>query len=85
LSPALPLRIRAALSVWRVLFRSGLGPDGPLRALWWLPRLRWERARRHRPADVQRFEATRFSQNGEDGILAEILRRLDVAGGWPWR
>lgn len=69
------------MSVWRVLFRSGLGPDGPLRAVWWLPRLRWERARRHRPADVQRFEATRFSQNGEDGILAEILRRLDIAGG----
>jgi hypothetical protein len=81
LSPALPLRSRAAMSVWRVLFRSGLGPDGPFRAVWWLPRLRWERARRRRPGDVQRFEATRFSQNGEDGILAEILRRLDVAGG----
>lgn len=38
-------------------------------------------ARRRRPADLQRFEATRFSQNGEDGILAEVLRRLDIAGG----
>jgi hypothetical protein len=78
---ALPLRARVATALRRVLLRSGLGPDGPLGALWWLPRLRWERAgARHQP-DLQRFEATRFSQNGEDGILAELLRRLDLRAG----
>jgi hypothetical protein len=81
-APALPLRARAATALWRrVLLRSGLGPDGPFGFLWWLPRLRWERAKASRRPDLQRFESRRFSQNGEDGILAEILRRLDQHGG----
>lgn len=63
-----------------MLFHSRLGPDGPLGFTWWLPRLRWERTRATRPPDLQKFEGSRYSQNGEDGIVAEILRRLEVRG-----
>jgi hypothetical protein len=34
------------------------------------------------PPDLTAFELRVFSQNGEDGVLAEILRRIGVAGGW---
>jgi len=45
-----------------------------------------ELARRHRaagaePPDLTAFELRVFSQNGEDGVLAEVLRRIGVAGG----
>ena len=44
-----------------------------------------ELARRYRgvsdPPDLTQFELRVFSQNGEDGVLAEILRRIGVAGG----
>lgn len=45
-----------------------------------------ELARRYRdagaePPDLTAFELRVFSQNGEDGVLAEILRRIGVAGG----
>jgi hypothetical protein len=33
------------------------------------------------PPDLTAFELRVFSQNGEDGVLAEILRRIGVAGG----
>ncbi len=33
------------------------------------------------PPDLTAFELRVFSQNGEDGVLAEILRRTGVAGG----
>ena len=33
------------------------------------------------PPDLTAFELRVFSQNGEDGVLAEILRRVGVAGG----
>ena len=43
-----------------------------------------ELARRYRgtsdPPDLTAFELRVFSQNGEDGVLAEILRRIGVAG-----
>ena len=45
-----------------------------------------ELAARHRaagamPPDLTAFELRVFSQNGEDGVLAEILRRIGVTGG----
>jgi hypothetical protein len=44
-----------------------------------------ELARRYRgvsdPPDLTQYELRVFSQNGEDGVLAEILRRIGVAGG----
>jgi hypothetical protein len=46
-----------------------------------------ELARRYRdtgtfePPDLTAFELRVFSQNGEDGVLAEILRRIGVTGG----
>jgi hypothetical protein len=33
------------------------------------------------PPDLTAYELRVFSQNGEDGVLAEILRRIGVAGG----
>jgi hypothetical protein len=33
------------------------------------------------PLDLTAFEARVFSQNGEDGVLAEIFRRIGVTGG----
>jgi hypothetical protein len=33
------------------------------------------------PPDLTRYELRVFSQNGEDGVLAEILGRIGVAGG----
>jgi hypothetical protein len=41
-----------------------------------------ELARRHasEPPDLTAYELRVFSQNGEDGVLAEILRRIGVAG-----
>ncbi len=45
---------------------------------------RSEVARRYRgtcdPPDLTAFELRVFSQNGEDGVLAEILRRIGVGG-----
>jgi len=44
-----------------------------------------ELARRYRgvsdPPDLTAYELRVFSQNGEDGVLAEILRRIGVADG----
>lgn len=44
-----------------------------------------ELARRYRgvsdPPDLTQYELRVFSQNGEDGVLAEILRRIGVEGG----
>ncbi len=42
-----------------------------------------ELARRHasEPPDLTAYELRVFSQNGEDGVLAEILRRIGVTGG----
>jgi hypothetical protein len=44
-----------------------------------------ELARRYRgvsdPPDLTQYELRVFSQNGEDGVLAEILHRIGVAGG----
>jgi hypothetical protein len=34
------------------------------------------------PPDLTAYELRVFSQNGEDGVVAEILRRIGVAGGW---
>jgi hypothetical protein len=33
-------------------------------------------------SSLQRFRRNIYSQNGEDGIVAELLRRLGIAGGW---
>src|SRR2546430_16765784 len=33
-----------------------------------------------RPIDLTPFELSLFSQNGEDGVLAEILRRIGAGG-----
>ena len=50
-----------------------------------------ELVRRHSPGDVPvpspqqpltRFECRVFSQNGEDGVLAELLHRLGSGGEW---
>lgn len=32
--------------------------------------------------ELLRFRRNIFSQHGEDGVLAEILRRLGISGGW---
>ena len=32
--------------------------------------------------DLKYFEKKIFSQNGEDGILEEMLNRLDINNGW---
>lgn len=34
------------------------------------------------PSTLQRFRRSIYSQNGEDGVIAELLRRLGVASGW---
>jgi hypothetical protein len=34
------------------------------------------------PGDLTRFERRVFSQNGEDGVVAEVLRRVGVAERW---
>jgi hypothetical protein len=34
------------------------------------------------PGDLTRFERQVFSQNGEDGVVAEILRRIGAPGRW---
>ena len=49
--------------------------------LWWPLRRRWERRIARRQSDLTRFERREYSQNGEDGILDEILRRLSVDTG----
>jgi hypothetical protein len=79
---ATPWRARAATAFWRVLLPRPLGPDSRLGFLWWLQRHRWERARAARPSGLQKFEERRYSQNGEDGIIAEVLRRLGISVGF---
>lgn len=37
---------------------------------------RWERLRKQNPESLRNFEARVFSQFGEDGILAEVFRRI---------
>jgi hypothetical protein len=34
------------------------------------------------PGDLTRFERRVFSQNGEDGVVAEVLRRVGAPGRW---
>jgi hypothetical protein len=36
----------------------------------------------YEPPDLTAYELRVFSQNGEDGVLAEILRRIGVTGAW---
>ncbi|MGC3970944.1 MAG: hypothetical protein QM775_27515 [Pirellulales bacterium] len=40
-----------------------------------------QRSQRSDPRHLSRYERQVFSQNGEDGILAEIFRRIGVTGG----
>jgi hypothetical protein len=68
---------RAARLEWRLAKYKALGW-----AIDWLvhrPRLAWRVLRAGRPAHpaaLPNFEARVYSQNGEDGILAEIFRRV---------
>lgn len=54
-------------------FAYGLGHFiAPLRSHWH----NWRRRRRLLPESLTHFESRIFSQNGEDGILQEIFRRI---------
>lgn len=79
--PTAGLRLAVAAWLWPRLLRHGPGPDSRAAGLWVLWRLRWDNRWRRGRADLARFESRRWSQNGEDGILAEILRRLDLETG----
>jgi hypothetical protein len=79
------LRLAVAGFIWPRVLGSGvasrLGPDGRLALLWSAWRWRWDNAGRRGRADLAPHEESRHSQNGEDGILAEILRRLAIGTG----
>ncbi len=62
------------------LLRSGVGPDGPAVRAWWVWRRVWDAVVACRRGDLARFEARTSSQHGEDGIIAEVLRRVSVDG-----
>lgn len=37
---------------------------------------------RQNTSALQRYRRSIYSQNGEDGVIAELARRLGIAGGW---
>ncbi len=74
------------VALQRFLYHRVPGGRRLLRLLYW-PRRRyhaWREAlqRRRHPELLDRCEARTFSQHGEDGVLAEIFRRLNVSHGY---
>jgi hypothetical protein len=62
------------------------GPLVRLEQLWFAidREIRWPRRKRRVPreADISSYEVRVYSQHGEDGILEELFRRLDVSQGY---